>query len=766
MPTSARPDRPGASLQNLLLGLGTALLAGAAFVFVAVTWDRLNAAVQGAILLGLTAAFAGAAVLASRRRMPATAEAVGLVAVLFSVADAHAARLTFGSHVTSSAWWAGSVAVLAVVAWVLGDAASIRSARMASALGGQLALPLALLTIRPTDDVSIGALLAQAALVVVVAARWVRAPGAARVVAAVGASVTWTVATSWAAVWAAYEVGGSNSRTPAALLLAATAVAGMAAWLSADRDDARPPATLAATGCGLVSAWAFASVTWATPVADGVLAVVTATVLAGAVRLDRRWRTEATLVAGVGTALTAVPLFGALMVSLGGSLDLAVTRAWALDPGTSARTLLVESVDPVVVRPLAIALHLVAMVLLVTVVVPVRRRGLGLRHVAAAVTVLAVAPLVLPLGVAGTVAVALAGVVSAVALAVGAGPVAERLGGGPGALLVRAAWLGAASSVLALVWATADPTLTVVAVAGVTGAAAGFVVVARNRSEVQVGSASAIVAALGAALLVGVMLGATGHDGGMSLVLGGVTALVVGFAAAQLLDPSGRSRGIDGALSHSVEVATWCAHGVVLNAVAQPGGWGPGARVTLAAGAVTAAVHATRPGRRWLWGLAAFEGLLLTWTQLHLAGVGTPEAYSLPVAAVLLATGLVGEHRQREAGEVSSSWTTLGPALVAALAPSVLIGLGDTGLVRPILGLLAGAAVLVAGAFHQRRAAVDVGVATVAALGLRLVVPLVGELPAWTTLAATGTVLVAVGATFEQRRRDLRQARVRYGQLT
>jgi hypothetical protein len=60
---------------------------------------------------------------------------------------------------------------------------------------------------------------------------------------------------------------------------------------------------------------------------------------------------------------------------------------------------------------------------------------------------------------------------------------------------------------------------------------------------------------------------------------------------------------------------------------------------------------------------------------------------------------------------------------------------------------------------------VDVGAAVVVVLGLRQSVPVVGALPNWATLGACGLALLVAGATFEERRRDLRAIRDRYANL-
>ena len=58
------------------------------------------------------------------------------------------------------------------------------------------------------------------------------------------------------------------------------------------------------------------------------------------------------------------------------------------------------------------------------------------------------------------------------------------------------------------------------------------------------------------------------------------------------------------------------------------------------------------------------------------------------------------------------------------------------------------------------------GTAVVVVLGLRQIAPVVGSMPNWATIGATGVLLLAVGATFEQRRRDLKAVLRKYSALT
>ena len=94
------------------------------------------------------------------------------------------------------------------------------------------------------------------------------------------------------------------------------------------------------------------------------------------------------------------------------------------------------------------------------------------------------------------------------------------------------------------------------------------------------------------------------------------------------------------------------------------------------------------------------------------------------------------------------------------------LAFGEPGTIRPLIGLVAGALVLVGGVVWGKRAFVDVGTATVVALGLHQIAPVVGEIPNWATIGATGVLLLGVGATFEQRRRDLKAVLRAYSALT
>lgn len=755
----ARPGGPP-TLQNLLLVLGTALIVGAVIVFTAVTWRRLDAAVQGAVLVGLTVVAVLATMAAARRRMPATAESVGLVAVALGLADAHALRIGLAPSADVALWWAGSLAALAAGAWSLGVATGVRSTRTAAAALAQVPLLLVLGALEADLFESGLALLAQAAVAVGAAEAWRTAPRPARAVFGLGAALTWLVVAAGAVIAAAFGEGDDRGR--AALVLAVAAgVAGLATWLGRDHDGRRSPALLAATACGLAAVAAAAGTLVPDERAWGVLAVVAAVVLVVAARFGPRWRSEPVAVAGVASAYLATGVAYGLVQAGSGAAE-ALARAWTVEPGARASSLTLPGSQQL--SSGALALHLLA-VAVVVLGWPARTRGLRAATVVPFVLAVALAPVLLPLTVAATVAAALGGVLAALAVGMAAGPIAERLGGSPDRTFGVGAGAAAGTATVALAWSATDAGLTLLAVGLATLTALAFAVQGRRRGDLLVAPLAAALASIGGAGFVGLTLAAGGSSADVALVAGGATALLLGVAGAALLDPLGRRRDVDGVASVAVEWTTWSVHGLVLAQVLRPEAWDPAARLTLGAGVIAGAWHAVRPGRRGLAALAALEGLVLVWTQLGALGVRLPEAYTMPVAAALLVVGAVADRQGRATGRPVGSWVSLGPALLVAFAPSVLLGLTDPGTVRPLLTLVAGALVLAAGATAGRRAPVDVGAAAVALAGLRLVAPVVGDLPAWTTLAVTGTFLVAVGATFEQRRRDLRDVRDRYGEL-
>ena len=138
------------------------------------------------------------------------------------------------------------------------------------------------------------------------------------------------------------------------------------------------------------------------------------------------------------------------------------------------------------------------------------------------------------------------------------------------------------------------------------------------------------------------------------------------------------------------------------------------------------------------------------WVLLDDAGVRTVEAYSLPLAALVALVGVVRLRRE----PTSPSWLTVGPALTVALVPSALATIDDPALTRPLLVLLAGAAVLVGGVRLRWQAPVLTAVVALGIVSVAQLAPYAVGLPRWLTFGTVGLILLVLGARYEQRRRN------------
>ncbi|MGA4945088.1 SCO7613 C-terminal domain-containing membrane protein [Streptomyces cinereoruber] len=188
--------------------------------------------------------------------------------------------------------------------------------------------------------------------------------------------------------------------------------------------------------------------------------------------------------------------------------------------------------------------------------------------------------------------------------------------------------------------------------------------------------------------------------------------------------------------------------------------------LVLALGGVIAAATAVRPERR-LFASWAAAGLFLlaAWVRLGAWGVTTPEAYTLPVTVPALVVGFLRRRRDPEA----SSWTAYGPGLAVTLLPSLGAAWTDPEWVRPLVLGVAALVVTLLGARFRLQALLLLGGTVLALDGLHelapYVVQVVGALPRWLPPALAGLLLLAVGATYEQRLRDARRLRERLARM-
>ena len=214
--------------------------------------------------------------------------------------------------------------------------------------------------------------------------------------------------------------------------------------------------------------------------------------------------------------------------------------------------------------------------------------------------------------------------------------------------------------------------------------------------------------------------------------------------------PAGR------AVALAVELAGWL---VALAAITVNLGQPSHASISLAAGAALCLGTALRPERRYLlWaGLALAEAALCVLLASH--GIRAPEPYTTPAALILIGFGWQRSRRQPP----PSSWVAYGPGLAILLLPSLVAAWTDHGWVRPLILGLAAAAVTLAGARSRLQAPALLGAAVVILDAGRQLAPavahLTADLPRWLPIAAIGLVLLALGARYEARLRNLRKLR-------
>ncbi len=483
------------------------------------------------------------------------------------------------------------------------------------------------------------------------------------------------------------------------------------------------PFALVAALLGVVSAPA-----WAVATGDSPAIYAATALLLVALTFSR------TLWAG----LTALPLGAALLVTTAPSLSAVLLRPYAsLDrvwAGRPAGT----GVGPVALSDV-VALGVLALAVAVAVQAARGRRT-------AAWAVAPVLAVIAPMGFAA------AGVpwpgVPAESLIIGlAGLLAVALLR-PGAVAVAPAATGAALTGAGLAGAlpTHGATLAALGLTLVTGAVAG--VSGRILAARLAGWLTGAAATVAFAYTVG---RATELSPATSaFVVLGAAAVVLAVGAVLAGRRAVEGRAVQVAAHAGALVALLLTAGSIRHAAAVCTFWG------LALG-----VRALRPGeaaivRRGHVLAAAVAELGGWWLLIAAEQVAAVEAYTLPAAAVALLAGWLA----RRSREGLSSWVTYGPALAAALLPTLASVLADEGqpLRRLLLGLGA-LAVLLAGAYARLRAPVVAGGAVLAVVALHEVVLVWDLLPRWIPLAAAGLLLVGLAMTLERRRRDL--ARVR-----
>jgi hypothetical protein len=381
----------------------------------------------------------------------------------------------------------------------------------------------------------------------------------------------------------------------------------------------------------------------------------------------------------------------------------------------------------------------VTLVVLAAAAVSAAGAGLALHRLREAAlptaALLVVAAIVLPLGLSTSYPMAIVLLLAATVAMLTAGVSVSR----PDVSLA-ALGAGTATALLTAAWAVADRDATLLVLPVLTLAFGAVALRRREAAGIAALTAGAFLAAGGAAR------GLTEEQvGGLLLV-----APAVLVAMTFLLDVVRR-------VAVEAAAATLAVTAIVLTT--GDAGWLSWA---LAGAGLVALADALHPDRRVV---AAAGGAVLlsasSWVRLADAGITAPEPYVVPIGLVAL---LLGWLRVRQV-PATHSFPAYGPGLSALLLPSLVASFDDVTLTRPLL--LGGVAlvVLLIGSRAQLQAPLVLGGAALAIDALQLVAPYAAALPRWMTIGAAGLLLVAVGATYEQRRRDLARVRERFEAL-
>ncbi|WP_212911183.1 SCO7613 C-terminal domain-containing membrane protein [Streptomyces sp. TS71-3] len=773
---AARPDASPVRVQNVLLVLGGVLLAIAAIAFTLLGWGHLGIAGRSAALAAVTAAALGVPVALIARGLRSTAEAVAGLALALTVLDAYALHQVALPDAGGTGYAAAAAAVLAAGWGAYGLALRVLRVPPAAAVAGAQ-LPLLLWAVGAGGGVRTitAVLLVTAGLDAVLAARL--GPAAARRMprwAAVAVAVTGCCATGGvglpAALWLSWQAASPWDAVRAGGLLAlGAAVALWAAW--------RLPRAAAALGAALVGGVALVAAgdgvlrtvlpgAWTVPgyMVCGVVVLAGAwAVRAGAPGPVVRGLTRAGLgVQGLGV-LWALPVAVAALLGPLGLTDGVWSGApahigFAVGGGGSHVSHVFSGYGFSPVPHLLVPHPRVAVLVLAlaagTIATVRRQRNGGARRAGAAGWSAGLAwgallalPVAFELPYGAVVAAALLLTAATLAVAVRAPhPVVAAV----------ATALAGPTSAWAACLALPSETATLVAFCLLTALFAAGAAAARSEPA-PVGRVCA-GAAIGCAAALAVSAGAAWELEPQHIAL---LVLLVPAGSTALAARLGRSGPHP--LVGPAEVGAIVTGLLAVGLAARDR---PVLALVLALCAVLACVAALRPeSRRSAGALAAALFVLASWVRLAAWDVDVPEAYGLPVSVPALLIGAVRRRRDRTA----SSWTAYGAGLGATLLPSLLAAWADAHWIRPLLLGVSALSITLAGARLRLQAPLLLGGGVLAADALHELAPYVaqvaGALPRWLPPALIGLVLLGLGATYEQRPRDVRRIRAAFSRM-
>ncbi len=281
-------------------------------------------------------------------------------------------------------------------------------------------------------------------------------------------------------------------------------------------------------------------------------------------------------------------------------------------------------------------------------------------------------------------------------------------------------------------------------------------------------------ASAGAALLGAGLVPAGGSAAARTVAL----LVAAGAALALLVRAGGTAAGAGGGAvggtaagrpARSLEavlVTAWATGTAVAVASAAAGGSAvPGSGVhspeaVLALAGVEALALAVLPGRLAFRPVGAGLLVVAWWVALATrpGSIVEPlEWWTLPPAVLLLLAGALTWRRRPEL----SSWVVLGPGLVVGTALSAVLCLdrlpGDP-VARPVVTVLAAAALCAVGAGLSWQAPLVVGALAGAVVALGQLGPYAAEVPLWASAGTAGALVLLLAVRLEQARRDAARA--------
>jgi len=139
--------------------------------------------------------------------------------------------------------------------------------------------------------------------------------------------------------------------------------------------------------------------------------------------------------------------------------------------------------------------------------------------------------------------------------------------------------------------------------------------------------------------------------------------------------------------------------------------------------------------------VATTLGLVSLWLRLGASDVHTPEAYTLPLAAVVLTVGFWALRRDPSRRTVP----TIGTGLALALVPTWALAIAHPLTWRALVAGLACAGLVAAGSALRWQAPLVLGGVAGAVLALVEIAPYANAVPRWVVLVAIGACLLAAG---------------------